>query len=162
MVQSISKVAGFKGTADIKPIQPETGRSFVRGGPAAVAAPNSSSVQASQNAEAKKIQALFVEVNPGRAHSMHSAEFMLNGKPATISGTKDELTIAGENFEMKIDHGELSSATGLPGELMRYRTLLMVDDALQKLVKKPGIWPAAAPAPAAPVASAPSVPVPGR
>ncbi|MGJ7581690.1 hypothetical protein ACSFA3_16025 [Variovorax sp. RHLX14] len=103
--------------------------------------PHSTSVHASQDAEAKKIQALFMQMNPGKSHSVHAAQFMLNGKPATISGTKDELTITSEGFEIKIDHGELSSVKGIPGSLQCYRTLLELDNALQHHNGLDGVWP---------------------
>ena len=147
MVQPISKSPGFRGVADQKPVATPVKpplRGFVRGGPAAFASapvPNSTSVHASQDAEAQKIQALFMKMNPGRSHSTHSAQFMLNGAPATIGGTKDELTVTGDGFEIKIDHGELSSVKGIAGDLKCYRMLLEIDNALQHHIGLPGVWP---------------------
>lgn len=144
MVQPLSKVAGFKLAPDQKPAAPPPRQGFVRGNFSSAPLPAAgSSVRASQDVEAKKIQALFVKVNPGPTHSAHTASFMLNGKPATIGGTKDDLTVAGDGFEMKIDHGELGTVSGVPGDLMRYRRLLEIDDALQKHIGLPGVWPAA-------------------
>lgn len=146
MVQNISTVQGFRSPPTDKKAVPTTvtPRGFVRGGAAGLKTapvPHSTSVHASQDAEAKKIQALFMQMNPGKSHSVYSAQFMLNGKPATISGTKDELTITSEGFEIKIDHGELSSVKGIPGSLQCYRTLLELDHALQLLNGLPGVWP---------------------
>jgi hypothetical protein len=143
MAQPISKVTGFKAVPDQKPVKAPAQPGFVRGTHVSAPLPSGSSVRASQDAEAKKIQALFVAVNPGMTHSTHTAQFMLDGKPATISGTKDDLTVGNGEFEMKIDHGELGAVTGLPGDLMRYRKLLEIDDALQKHIGLPGVWPAA-------------------
>lgn len=148
MVQNISTVTGFRSPPIDKkgaptPTAPSP-RNFVRGGSNSVKSapvPNGTSVHASQDAEAKKIQALFMQMNPGKSHSVYSAQFMLNGKPVTISGTKDELTITGEGFEIKIDHGDLSSVKGIPGSLQCYRTLLELDNALQLHNGLGGVWP---------------------
>lgn len=146
MVQNISTVQGFRSPPTDKKAAPTTAtpRGFVRENAVRLKTapvPHSTSVHASQDAEAKKIQALFMQMNPGKSHSVYSAQFMLNGKPATISGTKDELTITGDGFEIRIDHGELSSVKGIPGSLQCYRTLLQVDDALQKILGLEGVWP---------------------
>ena len=148
MVQNISTVPGFRSLpTDKKGVPTPTApppRNFVRGGSNGLKTapvPHSTSVHASQDAEAKKIQALFMQMNPGKSHSVHAAQFMLNGKPATISGTKDELTITGDGFEIKIDHGELSSVKGIPGSLQCYRTLLELDNALQLHNGLGGVWP---------------------
>ena len=146
MVQNISTVQGFRSPPTDKKAVPTTvtPRGFVRGGAAGLKTapvPHSTSVHASQDAEAQKIQALFMKMNPGRSHSTHSAQFMLNGAPVTIGGTKDELTITSEGFEIKIDHGELSSVKGIPGSLQCYRTLLELDNALQLHNGLGGVWP---------------------
>lgn len=144
MVQHVSKVPGFR-LPDQKavPATKTPSRSFVRGSAdsfRSVPVAHSTSVHASQDAEAKKIQALFMQMNPGRSHSTHTAQFMLNGKPATISGTKDDLTINGDGFEIKIDHGELSSVTGIAGDLKCYRMLLEIEDALLQSMGLQGLW----------------------
>ena len=148
MVQNISTVPGFRSLpTDKKAVPTPTApppRNFVSGGSNSIKSapvPNSTSVHASQDAEAKKIQALFMQMNPGKSHSVYSAQIMLNGKPVTISGTKDELTITGEGFELKIDHGELSGVKGIPGILQCYRMLLELDHAMQKSLGLPGVWP---------------------
>lgn len=147
MVQPISKAnpAGFKAVPDQKPAPapaPQK-RGFVRGGGfAAAPLPGGSSVRASLDLEAKKIQALFMKMNPGMTHSVHTAHFMLDGKPATISGTKDDLTVKSDDFEIKIDHGELGGVSGLPGQLRLYRKLIESIDALQRKNGMPGVWSA--------------------
>lgn len=150
MAQPISPLHS-RGVADTTPKQGTApkphDRGFVRGGGgkvggAVVAAPHGSSVHASQDAEAQKIVGLFGTLNPGPAHSFHTAQFKLGDGVATIEGTRDRLVITGEGFEIEINHGELGRVTGLPGDLMRYRKLLEIDDALQKHVGLPGVWPA--------------------
>ena len=143
MVQPISKVTGFKPVPDQKPSAAPGKPGFVRGNFSSAPLPaTGSSVRASQDVEAKKIQALFVRLNPGPTHSTHTAQFMLNGKPAAVDGTKDDLTVSGDGFEIKVDHGEVGAVSGLRGDLMLYRKLLEIDDALQKHVGLPGVWPA--------------------
>ncbi len=167
MAQPIYRSSGVRVTDATPKQQPAAKtpeRGFVRDGKgksnvASVAAPVGSSVHASQDAEAKKIVDLFGALNPGPAHSFHTAPFKLNGGLATIEGTRDRLLISGEGFKIEIDHGELGSVTGLPGDLMRYRKLLEIDDALQHHLGLPGVWPAST----KPVAASRSgaIPTPG-
>ncbi|MGI4777809.1 MAG: hypothetical protein ACRYGA_06760 [Janthinobacterium lividum] len=142
MVQPIQKITGFRAPVDAKPVAPAPlpPRGFVRSGFRTVPAPHSSSVSASQHAEAEKIRDLFGKVNPGPTNSTYSTRLALHDGEVTLSGRSNELTIKGKDFEMKINDGKFAGADGMPGELPTYRMMLLVEDALRKLAKLQSVW----------------------
>lgn len=140
MLPPIQKVTGFRAPVDAKPVAPAPPRGFVRSGFRPVPAPNSSSVSASQHAEAENIRNLFGRVNPGPTNSTYSTKLALHDGEVTISGRRNELTIKGKDFELKINDGKFSGAQGMDSELGRYRLMLLTKDALLKLANLQGVW----------------------